>query len=490
MWQRNVKEKELNFDDIMLYAGYQSGLEELGHALCATSTVIDPHSIQEYKMSFLQNFEMLNILLLKYIPGKPEAKWCTLPSLLAQYGVAFPSHLQDPLTKYVRFPGETKTLGSGALNNLIPHNTTGQFNPGHEISLQISKDLSLRAICKLVQDLESFLCSILDRIDMLVFFRLHHSEMFDKYLKLSLEKETTERSRKMNPAATMSTFHFSIPKFPSVSMKMAESEPEEGLPLSILLRSLDNTKQLLVKLMEGKATYSEIIAEGNLELSSLDIEREFNTLDDFTVHLKQTLGSRDGLIGVRNMLELFQYTKFIQTIHSVCEQYNLQRCLEDQVLKELVSIAEELQPERSRHELTLIKASEMMKRVKTSLFGDQQPNIQCLRLFEAVSDSAVFYQFIKDKGFIGDHGKALFSQQYQLITAQLQHEEYDETVLNHLFAAFKFMSPFMDTHQNFRRLMKQVVNLDTSNGLKQLETVNTNITLIQLWFSRAEVREV
>ena len=478
-WQKHFIEKELNFEDIMLYANYQSGLEGLGHALCATSTVIDPHSIQEYKTSFLQNFEMLNVLLLKYIPDKPEAKWCSLPSLLAQYGVAFPSHLQDPLTKYVRFPDETKTLGGGTLN--IP-NTTGQFNPGHEISLQVSRDLSLKAICKLVQDLKSFLHNILDHIDMLVFFRLHQSKMFDKYLRLFLKKEA-EQSKRMNPAAIMSTFHLPI-------HMVAESEPEEGLPLSVLQRSLENTKQLLVKLVEGKATYKEIRAEGNLDLLSLDIEREFITLDDFTVHFKQTLRSGNCLTGVQSMLELFQYKEFIPTIHGVCEQYNLQGCLEDCVLKELVTLAEELQPVEHQNELTLIKASEMMKRVKACLFGDQQPNSQCLELFKDVSDSAAFYQFIKDNGFVGKRGKALFSQQYQLITAQLQHEEYDETVLNHLFAAFKFMSPFMDTHQNFRSLMKQVLNLDTSNGLKQLETVNTNITLIQLWFSRAEVREV
>ena len=47
----------------------------------------------------------------------------------------------------------------------------------------------------------------------------------------------------------------------------------------------------------------------------------------------------------------------------------------------------------------------------------------------------------------------------------------------------------MDTHQKFCQLMLKVTSLDVSNGIKQLQTVNTNITLIQLWFSRAEVSE-
>ena len=86
-------------------------------------------------------------------------------------------------------------------------------------------------------------------------------------------------------------------------------------------------------------------------------------------------------------------------------------------------------------------------------------------------------------------GQAIFLQQYQLITAQLQHEEYDEQVLNHLFAAFKVISPFMDAKKSFTELMREVTALNAVNGLKQLETVNTNITLIRLWFSRAEVRK-
>lgn len=286
-WQRNVKEQKLSYDGIMLYSDNQSGLNKLGHALCATSTVIDRNSIQEYKVSYLEYFEMLNMLLLRYIPGKPEAKWCTLLSLLADYGVDFPSHLHDPIAKHVLFPDDTKTLESGALHTPIPHNTTGQFNPGHEISLRISRDLSLKAICKLVQDLEKFLRHFLDRIDMMVFFRLHYSEMFDKYLKLFLKKETSEQLSEMNPAPAMSAIHSSISKLPSYSVKMVESEAEEGLPLSVFLKSLDNTKQLLVKLMEGKATYNEIIAEGTLNLSALDIEGEFTILDEFTFYLNR-----------------------------------------------------------------------------------------------------------------------------------------------------------------------------------------------------------
>jgi hypothetical protein len=49
------------------------------------------------------------------------------------------------------------------------------------------------------------------------------------------------------------------------------------------------------------------------------------------------------------------------------------------------------------------------------------------------------------------------------------------------------MAPFMDSRQDLSTLMSKVLALDVTNGLRQLETVNANITLIRLWFSRAEV---
>ena len=483
-WRSRVVKRELNYDDIMLCAYVQKGIQNIGNKIGVTSSTLESHGLEAQKNAFLICFEQLNIMLLRYIPGQPEAKWCTLSSLLADNGVSFPPELHNTLTTYVLIPGEPKEVVGGLLEKEFPCNTTGQFNPGTDISLKLSKKLALRDLEKLVTDLQAFLEPILDHMDMLVFFRLHKSVMFHKYQKLYLAKIKKEHEDEIRPATIMSGFRDSVP---AIRPRRAEMESEEAMSLPILVRSLDRTKELLIKLIKGNATYNEIVAEGTLDLENLDIDQEFQTLADFILHLKNTLQSNEGLIGVRNMLELFQYTKYIMMIHHVCEQYRLQGCLEDPSLNKLVEIAEEFASEISRGELTLNNATVNMRRAKNLLFGEQQVPSHCLRLFEAVADSAAFYQFIKDKQFSGDHGQAVFSQQYQLITAQLQHEEYDEQVLNHLFAAFKFMSPFMNTRQDFESLMAQVIQLDTSNGLKQLETVKSNITLIQLWFSRAEV---
>ena len=179
----------------------------------------------------------------------------------------------------------------------------------------------------------------------------------------------------------------------------------------------------------------------------------------------------------------------------MCEQYHLKGCLQDEELKEVQSLVDDMKLECNRFKLTPNEASERMRRIKVLLCIDQGENdakaakkrAACLEVFPIVANSAEFYQFIRDKQFYGEKGQSTFRQQYQLVTAQLQHEEYEEPVLNHLLAAFNILTPFMNNRQSFKTLMTNVTGLDTIFGMKQLETVNTNINLIQLWFSRAEV---
>ena len=126
------------------------------------------------------------------------------------------------------------------------------------------------------------------------------------------------------------------------------------------------------------------------------------------------------------------------------------------------------------------------KFVETSLCLEGVADYSCLAVFSVVVNCAAFYQFIEEEQFVGEEGQALFHQQYQL-TAQLQHEEYDDNVLSQLKAAFVFMTPFMDCKQSLRELMTQVTQLNTTLGLKQLEIVNENVILVQQWFSHSEV---
>ena len=483
-WQRKIHEGDCNYDDILMYASNQAKLFQLGQLVCVRSAIIDIRVIISIMNYYPLLFEKINAHFIKYIQGNPDAKYCTLPQILHRYGVLFP----PKFTMHLLLPGDNvSTSGEQLLVNTITPSTNGTFQPpGQNASLRATNGLTVKKLIVLAEQLDQFVKPILDHMHMLVFFSLHQSEIFNNYLLLQLKKELSIKKAapslhpSMMPSLTLSALQM-------LGKEQEEGPKEEGVSLQILAKALNTTKAFLVKLIQGTAKYSEIIAEGG-ELENINIEAEFNTFTAFfaTVELAPQVNSHDGLKGIQSMLELFQYTSLhIPTIHGVCKQYKLEGCLKDPTLRELVMLAEEV--ERSRANLIPLEAVDKMCLVKKSLCLKTLGPYHSLGLFAAVANSAAFFQFVRDKNFDSKKGQAVFGQQYQLITAQLQHEEYNENVLNHLYAAYKFILPFMDTKQNFSSLMSKVTSLDVSGGLKQLETVNSNITLIRLWFSRAEV---
>ena len=209
--------------------------------------------------------------------------------------------------------------------------------------------------------------------------------------------------------------------------------------------------------------------------------------------------NEEGKEGIKHMLELFQYSEQISVIPKVCSQYQLDQCLKDPKLKELMDIINSVKNTEDRDNVTGKIANDHMKKIWEVLKFDDDTSIakKCLKIFPAVANCAEFYQFIQNKGFANDTNA--FRSQVELITAQLQHEDYNEIVLNHLIPAFQYICPFLDKEQNLGELMNRVIKLyhdgvgfgcDSRRDFCQLETVNSNIIMIQLWFSRTEVRIV
>ena len=479
VWQRKVQDGDVNYDDILLIV---SKLFQIGQLVCCRS---DSQDIRSLLNNYLVLFEKVNAHLIKYIPGSPDAKYCSLPQILQRYGVSFPFEF----TKHLMFPGEkVPPAGEQLLSNPANPSTHGIFQPPGQVSLQATTAITVKKLTAMVEQLDQFIKPILDHMHMLVFFSLHQSEIFNNYILLKLREEfsTMKSASSLHPSMRSSV---TLPSFQMLSREREEGSKEEGESLETLGEALNATRTFLDCLLQGTAKYSEIIAEGGeLKLESINIEAEFKTLVAFfaSAELVPQVKSHEGLKGILCMVELFQFTSVhIPAIHRVCGQYKLEGCLKDPSLKKLVTLAEEV--EGNRDNLIPLEAAEKMDIVETSLCLNKPGAHHSLGLFAAVANSAAFYQFVRDKKFDDENGQAAFGQQYQLITAQLQHEEYNENVLNHLIAAYKFILPFMDTKQGFDALMAKVTSLDVSGGLKQLETVNSNITLIRLWFSRSEV---
>ena len=392
------------------------------------------------------------------------------------------------LNMLVNYPDEPidATLGDAMINTFSP-SFTGTFKPGHDIYLTLTRGMTLLNLKILVTELNKLLEPIQENIDLLTYFFLRKSAIFDTYLRYQLRKHNALAGGEPVPS-------LSISRIPSISGALVGSmrrsvEPFKGISWKVLADALRETKELVVKLVEGTAEYTDVTAGGNLELEKMEIDIEFRVLVDYTKILQIGPENHDGLRGIQCMLELFQYTNDIHNIYSVCEQYHMKGCLGDVKLQEIKEIADELQNVTSRNQLTPKEAIAKVNKIVKALCLQKKGlgyNRQCLRLFPAVSDSAVFYQLLKDKEFYGEEGQEIFRQKYELITAQLQHEEYKEIVLNHLYTAYKVISPFLDDTQDFESLMVQVSDMNIASGCKELHTVNKNIHLVRLWFSRAE----
>ena len=74
-WQAKFMQQAVNFNEITKYATSHNSICKVAEAVCALSLVIDDKYTREFKATYLQEFEELNILLLKYVPEVPRAKW-------------------------------------------------------------------------------------------------------------------------------------------------------------------------------------------------------------------------------------------------------------------------------------------------------------------------------------------------------------------------------------------------------------------------------
>ena len=486
-WKDKFTSKKVNYDSIKLYLDAYGLLNRAATSLSANSLVVDANYIHTVKSDFEEAFETLNITLLRYISGHPDAGYLSLIEMLTKYGVGLPPETLSTIRKNVSFPGESKSTSKKAaiLENSIPCSISSHFNPEVNIKLELTRDVDVQRLKVLVRMLTSFLSPVDDHLDFLTFFYLNSSEIFDKYLTHQLNILDSENSAKSQPNPTAS------PKIlvPLVKAERQQQQDPSVAAITLLGKALENTKEFILRLIQGNAMYTEIVANGSLNLRDMKIDMEFGILNSYAEWATIDMQDAEGLRGIQAMLQLFQYAQHIKIIHSVCEQYQLEACLKDQDLKELMELAHMLDEAETENKLTAKDAIEKMKRVTELLCLDSRQNHRFLDLFVAVSDSANFHQFIvHEKNFVDEGGRELFNQQYQLITTQLQHEEYQEVVLNHLFAAFQMITPFTQKHISFSRLMSRVSELNAYDGRRQLDTVNRNINLIRLWFSRAEVR--
>ena len=187
--------------------------------------------------------------------------------------------------------------------------------------------------------------------------------------------------------------------------------------------------------------------------------------------------------GVTAVLDLLKNYEDVFTIREVCKQFKLTKCHEDPDLVCLVEVAEELQSKDRRAQLTMDDTVSKMDLFSEKLLLKDQHSRTIFQLFKEVKDCKALFEFAEEKGFTGEAGRQKFVTSHKLVTTQLQHEEYNAVVLNHLLGCFDYINPFLSRPSSFSELMQLVTSLpNIENGIRQLRTVNQNIGLIKMWF--------
>ena len=329
------------------------------------------------------------------------------------------------------------------------HRASEKDGSGRPLKLIIlpEDNLTLRQLEGLKKEVDEFVKPISECLKTALLFLGHPCQSFKHYYDLFLRKEAQ------------------LPK------------PNEEITVDTFKKVLFLTTKALIDLCGGKVQYSELPLE---QEGISDVE-----FDILLLFSKLHQCSSEGLSSIRSMAVISHLPLQLQTMKKVFDQYGLKHCHDPNFLK---AIEESERMQLDKLTIKPLEAGQRLKHIESLLHCSFAQLRGIVRLFESVADSAPFYQFVMDRKLYGLKGKELFQQKYELLTAQLQHEEYDDAVLNHLYAAYRIILLFLDTDQDtYETFMSNVLQLDVANGLKQLQTVNENITLIQVWFSRVEV---
>ena len=375
---------------------------------------------------------------------------CTLLDLLRHYKVELPLKLMLTLEHHIELPGEDKHF-----NDVIHYPALGiELTTDVYLTLKMASSITLSEIFDFLSELEKYLKPLKNCMKELVYFKLCKNQLFQSHFEHMLQASFTEY-------------------IPSNSLS-----PEK------LEEVFSKAKSVLKKIVQADASYSEISANGSLNFQSLDVEKEFRLLLDgmdfgshFTVDLE----------GVKNLMKLIQYSPCLKAIQNACQVFNLKTCQTEKKYHQIAKEADKLILKDHQSRLTIPEATVKWHYI-LSILGMDESNYFCLKLFSMASKLEGFLDFIKNLKLFGEAGQVRFQQLFELVTGQIQPDEFEQEIINSLYGSFKLVSPLLYQEQSFVELLasvKRLSTVDMHNAFLQLEVVKANINTIQTWFLMA-----
>ena len=74
-WSRKFSSREINYDEIELYRKNFSTITRVASLFYTNIEITDMANLSALKTDFNQEVELLNMFMIRYVPGKPELGW-------------------------------------------------------------------------------------------------------------------------------------------------------------------------------------------------------------------------------------------------------------------------------------------------------------------------------------------------------------------------------------------------------------------------------
>ena len=358
------------------------------------------------------------------------------------YKVFFPRELENCITKSFYYPDEKPQ--NVAVQKL-------QLSSPNMIYLLVKVSVTLKQIVDLHTQLQGFLTPIMPFLHFLEHFHLNESQIFDAFIKMELKEY----------------FEVSIYKLTEI---------------------LETVKEKIRSILTGAAKYDDIVVAGiadHFGKRANTIPREIKIVSDYKEF--RNISSRDTVQSFKNIFVLHQIAEHIDALCDFCDEFKLQQCLEDSRVKRLREIVEARESWKME---TIRTLSDIVKEIQELLGIKPESdfkNLNFLRLFRPLyTETKDLRDFLTENNFRGK-GKDRFLELFDLVTQAHQHDEYNAEVLNPLYAVYYLLVPLNKPDLSFQELIEEVSKLDSAKCSAQLKTVNSNIDLIRMWFSKAEV---
>ena len=359
--------------------------------------------------------------------------------MLLDYRVEMPVDLLKDVKNSFYFPG-TKPIE--AICQRLPHASP---------SLHVKVTLTLKKLNDIIRNLEYFLRPLFPVMNMLDYFHLKKSVLFKTCVQelLPLDKNVTTEE---------------------------------------LAQILEIVKKKLESILTGTATFI------NIKTFSNDIRKEIQILIDFVGFQKHP--NVDVVIShFENKMIIHQILQNVNSLFTFCEDFQLSQCMTSQNMIELRKLVNENRMEKKQErdiEEELKSIIDTINKIESLLcikevHQNLNEKFEFLNHFETLTkNTKELLQFLNENNFRGK-GQVQFEQLLTLVTQRFQHEEHNAEILTTLYTVFYLLVPLNNPELSFQELIESVSQLEPSTCLAQLQIVRTNIDLITMWFSIAEV---